>query len=100
MNGGSSSGPNDIVVAIEQYFNSPTDSTDVVKKLRKVDAPERHVFLWVKYHRWREWRSLFWGDLPSRIPQLPDGITAIWVAAIGEASAWLYHRDYGWREIH
>lgn len=81
--------------------------TDVPAKLREVDAPERHAFIWATIgSAWWVDRQLIFEDdddgeeeeLPVSGPTLPDGITHVWVAAYITRRGCLYYsaRD-GWR---
>lgn len=68
-------------------FLSSHDKADVVKKLRKSDATEKHVFIPIVLGG-APWgvESYFFGEmnLPSTAPKLPEPITGAWVVLNGK----------------
>lgn len=79
---------------------------DVPKKLRKVEAVERHAFIWATIgSAWWVNRQLIWddeddedGELPTAGPPLPEGVTHVWVAAYITRRGCLYYSERdGWR---
>jgi hypothetical protein len=75
---------------------------DVPQKLAASGHPERHAFIWATFTTPYEIASILDGDaFPTQAPQLPDGVTHLWVGAWYARTRTLYWRpDHGWSEAY
>lgn len=88
--------PNHLVTVIEQAFTLDRHQKDV-NKLDRSGVPERHLFFWASPTRWDAVRALDEGP-PSRPPNLPVGITAVWIA-FNEHHGYWWTGSRGWQPI-
>lgn len=72
-------------------------------RLKDSNADERHIFLWIDSNSPSDLRLrvTFHADEPPTVfPNLPSGITHLWVGVAisfqSHASAWLYRAGFGW----
>ncbi len=76
-------------------FLSRNDKADVLKKLRKSNAKEKHAFIPI-VHGGAPWsvESFFFGEmrLPGKAPQLPEPITGAWVILDGKGLRYMKNR--------
>jgi hypothetical protein len=92
--------PNALPVWAAQFL---TDTApDVPQKLAASGHPERHAFIWATFTTPYEIASILDGDaLPTQAPQLPDGVTHLWVGSWYARTRTLYWRpDHGWSEAY
>jgi hypothetical protein len=75
---------------------------DVPRKLAASGYPERHAFIWATVTTPYEIASILDGDaLPTEAPDLPDGVTHLWVGGWYAGPRTLYWRpDHGWSEAY
>jgi hypothetical protein len=94
----------DVYRAFPHCFPTPARVDDTTKKLLAVPGvDERHVFLMTGSltdrgveQRLRRIESA----LPTRPPELPDGITHLWlVAQFGDGPAALWSKETGWTTV-
>ena len=73
---------------------------DVVTKLRRVNADERHAFIWLNMGAAMSETRLLRADrplhLPTNAPPLPDGITDVWIASTLAGHVVARVTDQGW----
>ncbi|MFJ2211707.1 hypothetical protein ACIQVO_03375 [Streptomyces sp. NPDC101062] len=72
---------------------------DLASKLNAAsDRPRREVFFWLTWMRSSAWRRLADpGTLPQRSPNVPVGITGLWVGSLLDKTHVLHwDRDTGW----
>ena len=93
--------PNELPVWAAQFL---TDTPDVPRKLAASGHPERHAFIWATFTTPYEIASILDGEaeaLPTEAPQLPDGVTHLWVGSWYASRRTLYWRpDHGWSEAY
>jgi len=72
------------------------------RKLAAVDAPERHLFLYLHWRNYPAWVTLLGSHIPSDPPALPTEITDIWAAAPDRTkdvfAVWRFTAGQGWRD--
>ena len=75
---------------------------DVPRKLAASGYPERQAFIWATVTTPHEIASILDGDaLPTEAPDLPDGVTHLWVGGWYAGPRTLYWRpDHGWSEAY
>jgi hypothetical protein len=75
---------------------------DVPRKLAASGYPERQAFIWATVTTPHEIASILDGDaLPTEAPDLPDGVTHLWVGGWYAGPRTLYWRpDNGWSEAY
>lgn len=89
--------PGSLVEAIEQEF---TEKEDLALKLNMSNRPEKHVFFWARMSRYRAFRALRLDELPQRDPQVPGGITAVWVGLFNQPQrAFFWSQASGWKRV-
>jgi hypothetical protein len=58
---------------------------DNIEKLRRADAYERHLFVWLDWSSQVSQSAVFhllkFGEIPDEIPEFPEGLDTIWVMA-------------------
>lgn len=72
---------------------------DLAAKLRRAHAhrTRREVFFWLAWPRSSAWRRLTrHAALPARTPELPDGVTGVWVGCLTDRTQILYGDTAGW----
>jgi hypothetical protein len=85
--------PNHVVTAIDEVLL--TRHRADVDKLLRADARERHLFMWVSPMTRLDVARAMDAGIPTRSPDLPAGITDLWVAdRSGPALHW--SADSGW----
>lgn len=74
----------DLVDLLENEFSL---HTDLAKKLLRADPARgrREVFFWLTWTRAPVWNRLArHGLVPDRDPELPNGVTGVWVGYLGD----------------
>ena len=76
---------------------------DNKKKLAAVDAPERHLFVYLHWRNYPAWVALLGSNIPGDPPVLPDEITDVWAAAPDRSRnvfvVWRFTAGQGWRDL-
>ncbi|MBS3180022.1 MULTISPECIES: hypothetical protein [unclassified Pseudoclavibacter] len=80
------------------------ENDDVPKKLSRIDAPERHAFLWVMPESGRAVVSLLgvgrdWPKQDGTGLSLPDGVSHVWVASTEGGSRVMHWKRGKWLRI-
>lgn len=68
-------------MAVEHAVLEQAAKADNLDKLRAVEAPERHLFVYIKPDNFAVWLAVNEGHPPVGVPPLPAGITDVWAAA-------------------
>jgi hypothetical protein len=81
------------------FVTAPDEINDVVaeeaahnvEKLRRAEASERHVFVWIHPTSGGPELNLWQGDVPRTSPELPVGIDVAWIARFPEEGREVTH---------
>ncbi|MEQ1699606.1 MAG: hypothetical protein ABMA25_05825 [Ilumatobacteraceae bacterium] len=59
---------------------------DNLKKLRDMQTAEKHLWVWVDYTKPAAWSALCSGYSKLPVPNLPEEVTTLWIAATTSTS--------------
>ena len=97
---GGAVGPGAVNTFLSRFLATLAES-GALEKLTRIDAVRRHVFIWLEPTHMLVWSSFCDKGLPTERPELPQGVTDVWLAGLcgGRIQAWYLPHDQAWEEM-
>jgi hypothetical protein len=98
---GGAVGPGAVNAFVSVFLATLTES-GALEKLTRIDASRRHVFIWLEPTYMVVWSSFCDKVLPTERPELPEGLTDVWLAGVcgGNVQAWYLPQGKSWEQVH
>lgn len=99
--GGGAVGPGAVNAFVSNFLATLSESA-ALKKLTRIDASRRHLFIWLESTHMLVWFTFCDKELPTEKPELPGGLTDVWLAGLcgtGNVQAWYLAEAKPWERV-